>query len=212
MERDPSCGVLGTNAVYIDENGEELKRPHPIVNDEKVFRKASMYANLIMHPTVMFRAEVVNGVGGYRDFKASQDYDLWLRLLKRNVKFVTLEETLLYYRIRRNSIGQSNAARQRANHLYAVYLFKHETIDNALYNDKNKSAFFEKIKLCTKEEHDRYNNALALYTLSKQKISSGNVISGCWGLLRSFVGHKEMFRTFCDGVKYKKIIHEHLYD
>lgn len=212
LENDPACDVLATNAIYIDEDCGELKRPHPIVNNKVAFYNASLYANLIMHPTVMFRSDVVKQVGGYRDFKTSQDYDLWLRLIKCNDRFVTMEEPLLYYRIRSNSIGQSNRAKQRAHHLYAVYLYKHEKNGKELFSEQNQTAFFNKIQMNTKEDQDRYNAAYQLYIQAKDAFASKKVLQGSALLLRSFITHREMLRTVKEAIQYKRIIRGYLYD
>lgn len=42
------------------------------------------------HPTVMVRREILAAAGGYRDRGWPEDYDLWLRLLRRGVKMEKL--------------------------------------------------------------------------------------------------------------------------
>ena len=55
-------------------------------------------ANVLAHPTVMFRREAVLAVGGYRPaFLLAEDYDLWLRLLDRYAA-ACVPEVLLDYR------------------------------------------------------------------------------------------------------------------
>ncbi|MBI1919912.1 MAG: glycosyltransferase [Geobacter sp.] len=54
----------------------------------------------VVHPSVMFRKDLVDGVGGYRDMGWAEDYDLWLRLAAAGVRFARLPETLLFWRDR----------------------------------------------------------------------------------------------------------------
>ena len=45
-------------------------------------RRRLLWHNCILHPSVMFRREVVKAIGGYdARMDRSEDYDLWLRLL-----------------------------------------------------------------------------------------------------------------------------------
>lgn len=53
-----------------------------------------------VHPSVMFRKEVVTTAGGYRDMGWAEDYDLWLRLAAAGTRFARLPGTLLFWRDR----------------------------------------------------------------------------------------------------------------
>ncbi|WP_224984887.1 glycosyltransferase [Geomonas agri] len=53
-----------------------------------------------VHPSVMFRKELVQQVGGYRDMGWAEDYDLWLRLAAAGTRFARLPETLFFWRER----------------------------------------------------------------------------------------------------------------
>lgn len=53
-----------------------------------------------VHPSVVYRRELVLAVGGYRDEGWAEDYDLWLRLADAGVRFASLPETLFFWRDR----------------------------------------------------------------------------------------------------------------
>ena len=53
-----------------------------------------------VHPSVMFRKEVVIGLGGYREMGWAEDYDLWLRMAGAGVRFARLREPLFFWRER----------------------------------------------------------------------------------------------------------------
>lgn len=52
----------------------------------------------IIHPSVMFRRELVEQYGGYRSGEFPEDYELWLRWLDAGVRMSKLTETLLEWR------------------------------------------------------------------------------------------------------------------
>lgn len=53
-----------------------------------------------VHPGVMYRKDLVIGIGGYRDMGWAEDYDLWLRMAAAGVKFSRTAEPLIYWRDR----------------------------------------------------------------------------------------------------------------
>lgn len=48
----------------------------------------------LVHPTVMFRKELIHRFGAYRDGPFPEDYELWLRWLSLGVRMAKLPETL----------------------------------------------------------------------------------------------------------------------
>lgn len=52
----------------------------------------------IIHPSVMFRRELFERHGGYRQGDFPEDYELWLRWLDQGVRFVKLPDVLLDWR------------------------------------------------------------------------------------------------------------------
>ncbi len=52
----------------------------------------------VIHPSVCFRAELINRYGGYQDGDFPEDYELWLRWLDKGVRFSKLPEVLLQWR------------------------------------------------------------------------------------------------------------------
>lgn len=53
-----------------------------------------------VHPGVMFRKEVIKGIGGYRHMGWAEDYDLWLRMAHTGVRFARTAEPLIFWRDR----------------------------------------------------------------------------------------------------------------
>jgi hypothetical protein len=49
----------------------------------------------VAHPSVMFRRELLEKYGGYRDGPFPQDYELWLRWLEAGVRFGKVDAELL---------------------------------------------------------------------------------------------------------------------
>ena len=50
------------------------------------------------HPTVAYRKDIIQNIGGYQHHLLMEDYNLWLRLLAAGYKTANLSDTLLYMR------------------------------------------------------------------------------------------------------------------
>ena len=91
--------VVGSNLKYIDENDKAIGRKSYPENNYKI-RKKILYSNPISHPSVMYKKNTILGVGGYMNGLVSEDYDLWIRLMRdKNVKFHNIQKELTSYRI-----------------------------------------------------------------------------------------------------------------
>lgn len=62
----------------------------------------------IIHPSVMFRRELVQLHGGYRSGDFPEDYELWLRWLDAGVQFAKLPQFLLHWTDRPDRLTRSD--------------------------------------------------------------------------------------------------------
>ena len=80
MELNQHVHVLGTNALCFDKNSVYTTQ---LPSTFEVIRKRLLWYNCVLHPTVMMRTQFIIDVGGYdTSYRRSQDYELWLRLLR----------------------------------------------------------------------------------------------------------------------------------
>ena len=110
LERHRDIGILGGQAIRIDANGETIGRTH-VPTDPVAFRLANRRASRFVHPTFVFRREVLGELRGYREFSPAEDYDLVLRALERGVRIGNLPDVVLKYRVLSDSV--SHRSRQR---------------------------------------------------------------------------------------------------
>lgn len=97
MKSNPDHGVVGTQSISFDDSGARWASPLFPVDDAEV-RAAMGSRNVLCHPSVVMRRDLVRDAGGYRrQFVHCEDRDLWLRLSERS-KLASLPEALTYYR------------------------------------------------------------------------------------------------------------------
>ncbi|MBP9819216.1 glycosyltransferase [Candidatus Woesebacteria bacterium] len=82
MAQHPTCALVGTYAIVVDEEQHEVMRYTLPQSDESI-RKAILRKNCFVHSSVLARKSFVQKVGGYSELPEArhiEDYDLWLRL------------------------------------------------------------------------------------------------------------------------------------
>lgn len=99
LEAHPEIGILGSHCRLIDLHGQ-VKGLYRAPENDLQIRWRSLIANPFWHPTVMIRRHVLvqTGLSYDRALQTSQDYDLWVRMLK-STRGANLKEPLLHYRL-----------------------------------------------------------------------------------------------------------------
>ena len=144
--------ILSTGILYIDENDNFLRVEK---NISLVPDKTLPFFCSIFHPTIIAKRKVFEKYGKYYNLSISEDYELYLRLLYNGVKFGMLNEPLLKYRIRkdslsRNKIYKTRLAFQYINSNYKFCMKKKEySFDLEKYNKYINSNFeIDEKKFC----------------------------------------------------------------
>ncbi len=119
----PDYWLLGTAADIIDEDGQMTGlMAHP--TDDAGMRAAFTAGdNTMYHGSVMFRREVLDHVGYYREgFRTSQDFDYWLRIAE-HAKLGNLPAPPLYqYRLHAGQMTFTSYFRMKAEWQVALAL------------------------------------------------------------------------------------------
>ena len=107
----PAYQWVGSAALLLDESGPWGRLRPPTRPGRRDFLRTSPY----IHPSVMFRREVLELAGGYREDKAlfgCEDYELFARLHSRGFRGYNLPECLLGYWESRASYAKRTPARR----------------------------------------------------------------------------------------------------
>jgi glycosyltransferase involved in cell wall biosynthesis len=78
---NPDVGLVGSNAILIDENGKDIGYGVYPVSYEKIVERLRVFRPVFPHSSIFFRKELILSQGGYNSYYTrSQDFDLYLRL------------------------------------------------------------------------------------------------------------------------------------
>lgn len=109
LKRFAECPELTVLGCHIDEFDEDPEKPFsvrsvPVTNEaiRSFARRRQPFNNM----TVMYRRKAVESVEGYRDFRRSEDFDLYLRLLHAGFYAENLDESLVKARVNRDALAR----------------------------------------------------------------------------------------------------------
>lgn len=114
LQSHPDVDVLGTMVNLINVDGKQFGAIRGYPTDPQAIHRFLLRECCLIHPTVMFRKDVVLAAGGYSPAaRHAEDYDLWLRLSDHH-KIANLPEQLVSYRMHRNQVSIKNLPTQHA--------------------------------------------------------------------------------------------------
>jgi glycosyltransferase involved in cell wall biosynthesis len=108
FEQFPETDICGSWCMEIDENNKVLESRRVPIKDPEI--KKLIWSCPINHPTVMFKKNKILQLGGYRHEAGNrqEDYDLWIRSAFAGLKFSNINQSLLLYRVVKNSFKKND--------------------------------------------------------------------------------------------------------
>ncbi|MGL5891786.1 MAG: glycosyltransferase family 2 protein [Bacteroidia bacterium] len=129
MQLQPQCGLVscivahGGNEISQKGYAEHITWLNTLRTPEEI-KLNRFVESPLAHPSVMFRAELVTQLGGYRKGDFPEDYELWLRWLNAGVEMRKAEEKLLIWNDPPNRLSRISAycSPDAFSRIKAVYL------------------------------------------------------------------------------------------
>ncbi len=106
---NPDVAVVGSAASLIDDAGNPTGVRAVPTDPDDVLRRMR-WRNALIHPSVMFRRDVIAGLNGYdTDADNVEDYELWMRVLEHH-QIAALPQALIAYRIHDHQVTKRSIA------------------------------------------------------------------------------------------------------
>ncbi len=122
LENNPNVSAIGGHAEIIDENGKSLGIKRKALNIDAI-RFSLLLQNQFIHSAMMIRRDVFNKFGGYdNDFLYAEDYDLWCRIIEKNI-ILNINKVVSKYRIQPGSVTKMKDTQriQLRNNMVVVF-------------------------------------------------------------------------------------------
>lgn len=94
----PELDVLGSAMAEFEGTPDNVVRVRTLPQTHAEIARYIKINSPVNNPSSMLRTAKVREVGGYRDIRLMEDYDLWVRLMAAGAKFENLPEPLVYFR------------------------------------------------------------------------------------------------------------------
>ena len=119
LVKNKSVAAVGSAVNLIDEKSYLVgKRRYPLTNAE--ITACFRFGNCLAHPTMMFRRDVFNFIGGYsNDYQFAEDFDFFARI-SRNFEIANSPELLTNYRVFDGQISAQYIGIQENNSLAII--------------------------------------------------------------------------------------------
>ena len=201
--------LVCSDYYVIDENGKIIDKPD-LWYDSVSISKLLPFKNIIHHPTVIIRADSFNNLGGYRNFPCAQDYDLWLRMKETDCKFYMINEKLLYYRVRSNSISNKNRYKQINTIRYIRKLYydkRKNSLNSYNYNDYLK--FLDDNGVNNPEAISKFLKSQEQLRQGKKYIKNKKIILGLFKIIKGIISTDYYIQNLPNKIKftiYSKIL------
>lgn len=123
-----NCDVITSSAIFIDEDNKIIGSHDPILTSPERIAKLLPFGCNLVHPSAFFRGSVLRELG-YHTYPTTEDYDLWLRTLNNGYSIGGINSELIKYRVRSNSLTQTNKLRMFLTDQYIQEKYRAKTID-----------------------------------------------------------------------------------
>ena len=113
MLQDPSITICGSQVDCFRPTHSELVTKLPTITWEQYKARPAHW--ILNHPSVCFRKSAVLAVGNYNAdiTQMYEDFDLWLRMLKRFGTIYNINEVLLKYRLHEGQVTMKNGHKSK---------------------------------------------------------------------------------------------------
>ncbi|MBR6045245.1 MAG: glycosyltransferase [Ruminococcus sp.] len=90
--------IVSSTVAEFESDPSQITTLKTLPSSHKAILKYARTRNPFNHPCVMFRRSAVEAVGGYRDRRFFEDYDLWVRMLNNGSVGYNIKKPLLKMR------------------------------------------------------------------------------------------------------------------
>lgn len=159
--------IVSTYANIIDENNVKIGKYDKNPVDFNKIKKILKYRNNFIHPTWMFRKNILDILIEYNEVPYAEDYEFLCRAVTNEYKIATIPELLLDYRMRESSISNSNRLKQQASFQNISSVYK-KALNKGIPMQNINYQFNEEIKLDEKniekyQNYSRTNSKIVRY-------------------------------------------------
>lgn len=190
----PQTALVSCKALVIDGANKAQKILNtPTEWEEMVLR--SLTASPVNHVGAVFKTDVILSVGGYDEtLKIAADFELWSRLIRKNIQLATNDEVLVAIRVHEKSASVLEKGRVDFVEISTVMKKNFEVLTGLEMSDQD-IALLWRLNYATHELNDgEFKQGLELLLDACQRIKPEFIIS--FSLARSYASQQRNVLSF----------------
>ena len=205
--KEMNLDMVSSLAYRIDEKDNIWGEIKKISDNNNIIMEKLKYKNVIIHPSVIIKTEVIRKLNGYRNFDSAQDYDLWLRMISSGYKIGVYNEKLIYFRFHKSSITSTKKFSQFINEKYIRKLYKEriEKYGEDSFSDENLKKFLQENNYYNENYANYVNYSFSQYRSGVKLIKSKRLLLGSIKILHSIFINREVWENIYLTIRYKVI-------
>lgn len=197
------CDLVATAMNFIDENSNIIAQSSCYGQTIDGCRESLRYRAILPHPTWLFKRDILLEIGGYKNIKTAEDYDLVCHAQTLGKKMITIPEVLFDYRLRNSGVSIGNAYQQYRTAKLIQKEYK-KCLNNGLeYNAQKVLRQTEMIDY--EKRYSIYYRSLMLYKHGCSKLKNGNRIYAVFLILMAIIITPSHSIHFINTLKLKSI-------
>jgi glycosyltransferase involved in cell wall biosynthesis len=131
LDQHPEIDLLGSWCVFQDdETGERLVYRTP--TEDRQIKRAMYFRNVFIHPTVMWRKDIMTLNNYPENFPHAEDYGLFYGWIDKNIKTAVIPEILVTCRISHKGLSLANRKSQLKSRMKVIRFYGKNKILKAL--------------------------------------------------------------------------------
>lgn len=186
----------------INEQGAKLFETNKKELKSHQIKKLLEITNATYHPTWFLKAEIYERLGGYREALYCEDYDFSLRCLSKGYRLGKMDQNILRYRVRENSISRSYSLEQFLNSKGILKLYKQNELEDF---ESVRKVIDNSKKVANAKEKEKYTKADRKSNDAINLIKNHKKLKGIVEVAKSILISKYYSLKYIDILKYKII-------
>lgn len=131
--KEMQVDMVGSNIAEFVDNIENVKAYRLLPEKHADIVKFSKKRNPFGHPSMMLRKSKIVEAGNFRSYYLVEDYDMWIRMLKKGAKAYNIQDILVFMRISDDFYKRRGGVK----YLKSILKFKREQYKNGYYSLKD---------------------------------------------------------------------------
>lgn len=207
LYRHPEYTVISVNKEIIDGDNNVLNVGGVLPTSFEQTKRGMKYISMVLHPGSMFYKKEIIDLGGYRDFSAAQDYDLWLRVIASGKRIGFLDEYLLYYRENGENISTKKTLISWTCHKLIAKLYRERMKKGwDSYSKEYVEAYLHDHGCDNEESLKRFSESYILQCQARKSIKDKKYYHAIIQICKSILLHRESKWFILNSIMYKVVM------